>query len=163
VKRIVSSALFACCLLGVVAWGGSSSVTSWQRVRASLVKTGVVAERNAERSSPHADVITTDPDATPYWYVWVFRGADTREREIISGLNWRMALGGKRPGRIYWTDFVKDIGAESGSYYAITLYGSNVALVTRIDRERKVAHPASPAKMPRRWLTVDGALGRVAG
>ena len=93
----------------------------------------------------------------PYWYVWVFRDADTRNREVISGLRWRMLLGGKTTGHVYWTGFIKDEGAASGSYYAVTLYGGNVALVTRLDLARKASHPASPGKG---WIAVDRALAR---
>jgi hypothetical protein len=166
VKRAVTSATVTLCALAFGVAGGYAAllpgrVASWQRVRSSLVKAGVVAERDASKGSAHADVITTDPDAVPYWYVWVFRDAGTRDREVISGLHWRMALRGKRTGQIYWTGFVNDIGAESGSYYAVTLYAGNVALVTRLDRDRKTPHPASPARMPALWIKVDRALSKL--
>jgi hypothetical protein len=166
-RRAATLAVLALCALafsvaGVYAALLPGRLASWQRVRSSLVKAGMVAERDASKGSARADVITTDPDATPYWYVWVFRDAGTRDREVISGLHWKMVLGGKRTGQIYWSGFVKDIGAQSGSYYAVTLYAGNVALVTRLDRERKTPHPASPARMPKLWIRVDRALSRLA-
>jgi hypothetical protein len=140
---------------------GAKSAT-WQEVQKALTDAGLVARRNVDATSADADQVSATTGADPYWYVWVFKGDGTRSGEIISGRGWKVTLYGKTPGRIYWTPYVNltsdDTGPHAaGSWWAVKLYGKNLALVTDIFRLRKSPHPAT-SDMPGAWIAVDEAL-----
>jgi hypothetical protein len=159
----VVSALTVGLALGIPQAALASKAPSWEDVRSSLISAGLPAQRDVTKAAPDHDAVTGAPDSTPYWFVWVFKGAGVRDGATISGSRWSMDLNLLNSGTVYWTDFVRDAGAQTGSYTAVKLYGDNLALVTRFDRHRETGHALSLAQMPGTWIALDEALSKLTG